>query len=201
MKAMTARSVLILSGLLAGLIIASAGDGRAQENGAKSLPRIDQPTENSDVPDASMVDSEAITGAVMNEKDMLQYCVNISDDAREARYALIKRELAQKESEIEEKLGSLDGKLKAIKEYVDVRNQFQAAAEAQVVTIFATMRPDSAAQQLAALDPRLAAAIIMKLDPKIASVILGEMKPKVAATLASFLTAAMMPEDKTEVGQ
>lgn len=194
---MRVGAVLIFSGLMVALAAARPDAGLAQEAAAapQTLPRIDEPLEKVEDLDAAMVDSDAITGAVMNEKDMLQYCVNIADDAREARYALIKRELAQAEADVDEKLASLDEKLKAVRDYVEIRNEFQAAAEDHVVSIFETMRADSAAQQLAALDMRLAAAIIMKLDPKISSNILGEMKPKAAARLASILTSAMMPQD------
>lgn len=208
---MNAGAVLILTGLAAALLLAGPDAGLAQEQGARALPRIDAPLPKPDMPavgsaGGGMVDSETITGAVMNEKDMLQYCVNISDDAREARYALLKKKLEETEADIDEKLVSLDGKLKAIKEYVEIRERFQAAAESQVVGIFGTMRPDAAAQQLAQLDTSLAAAIIMKLDPKVSSAILAEMRPKAAATLASILSMAMMPEekgpeDKAEPGQ
>ncbi|MCB1463477.1 MAG: MotE family protein [Nitratireductor sp.] len=162
------------------------------------LPKSDMPGA---VADAGMIDADIITGAVMNEKDMLQYCVNVSDEAREARYALIKAKLDETEAEVDQKLVSLEKKLKAVREYVEIRKEFQAAAEAQVVSIFGTMRPDAAAQQIARLDVRLAAAIIMKLDPKVSSIILAEMRPKAAATLAGFISASMMSEEKVGTDQ
>lgn len=143
------------------------------------------------------VDSDLVTGAIMTEKDMLQYCVNISDMAREARYSIIQQKLEDTQVQIDEKLVSLDEKLKAIKEYVEIREQFRAAAKAQVVSIYEAMRPDAAAKQMSELDTGMAAAIIMKLNPKISSGILTEMKPDEAASIARYLAAAMQqPEDQ-----
>lgn len=224
---MNRSAVLILAGLFAtgGTAYPVAAFAQAQSQpqalaqalaqGDGVMPRIDAPLPkvdmaNADLPksdmpgavaDAGMIDADIITGAVMNEKDMLQYCVNVSDEAREARYALIKAKLDETEAEVDQKLVSLEKKLKAVREYVEIRKEFQAAAEAQVVSIFGTMRPDAAAQQIARLDVRLAAAIIMKLDPKVSSIILAEMRPKAAATLAGFISASMMSEEKVGTDQ
>ena len=149
--------------------------------------------------DPASIDLDTVTGAVMTEKDMLQYCVNIADSARETRYAIIDSKLDEKQSQIDEKLGQLAEKIAAIKEYVEIREQFRAAAEKQVVTIYESMRPDAAAGQLSELDTGLASAIIMKLDPKVSSKILTEMQPKQAAQIANYLTAAMKaPEHRQE---
>jgi len=124
---------LIVSGLLALSLAAYSGAGKAQtvDTMPKPMPRIDAPMPlgggaQADMPDANAVDSETTTGAVMNEKDMLQYCVNISDGAREARYVLIKKKLEKTQAEIDEKLVALDKKLKDIKAYVEVRDKFQS---------------------------------------------------------------------------
>ena len=47
------------------------------------------------------------------------------------------------------------------------------------------MRPDAAAQQLAAMDEETAAAVLTKLDPRIASIILNEMDRAQAARLTA----------------
>lgn len=146
--------------------------------------------------DPTAIDTDAVTGAVMTERDMLQYCVNIADSARETRYAIIDGKLDEKKTQIDEKLAQLDEKMNAIKEYVEIREKFRAAAESQVVTIYETMRPDAAAGQLSQLDTGLSAAIIMKLDPKVSSKILTEMSPKQAAQIANYLTVAMQHADK-----
>lgn len=165
--------------------------GRAQDEGQGLLPAIEADPRPTSADDPLSVDSDLVTGAIMTEKDMLQYCVNISDMAREARYSIIEQKLDEKQSEIDTKLVSLDEKLKAIKDYVEIRERFQAAAQAQVVGIYETMRPDAAAKQLSELDTGMAAAIIMKLQPKVSSNILTEMRPENAAAIARYLTAAM----------
>ena len=52
-----------------------------------------------------------------------------------------------------------------------------------MLRIYARMRPDAAALQLAALDEETAAAVLTKLEPRTASLILNEMDPAQAARL------------------
>lgn len=146
-------------------------------------------------------DTEAVTGAVMNEKDMLQYCVNISDKAKEARYARIRTELEQTGREIDEKLGKLDAKLAEIRDYVDRREKFLENARGALIEIFGTMRADAAAAQLSELDAISASAILMKLPAERASTIMNEMSPKQAAEIAQMLIAASKGPKPDEVSQ
>jgi flagellar motility protein MotE (MotC chaperone) len=146
-------------------------------------------------------DTEVVTGTVMNEKDMLQYCVNISDKAKEARYARIRTELEQTGREIDEKLGKLDAKLAEIRDYVDRREKFLENAKDSLIQIFGTMRPDAAAAQLSELDAISASAILMKLPAERASTIMNEMSPKQAAEIAQTLIAASKGPKPNEVSQ
>jgi flagellar motility protein MotE (MotC chaperone) len=146
-------------------------------------------------------DTEAVTGTVMNEKDMLQYCVNISDKAKEARYARIRTELEQTGREIDEKLGKLDAKLAEVRDYVDRREKFLENARDSLIQIFGTMRADAAAAQLSELDAISASAILMKLPAERASTIMNEMSPKQAAEIAQTLIAASKGPKPNEVSQ
>jgi flagellar motility protein MotE (MotC chaperone) len=146
-------------------------------------------------------DTETVTGTVMNEKDMLQYCVNISDKAKEARYARIRAELEQTGREVDEKLGKLDAKLAEIRDYVDRREKFLENASGSLIEIFGTMRADAAAAQLSELDAISASAILMKLPAERASTIMNEMSPKQAAEIAQTLLAASKGPNPNEVSQ
>jgi flagellar motility protein MotE (MotC chaperone) len=159
------------------------------------------PSQSKDGGEDLAPDTEAVTGAVMNEKDMLQYCVNISDKAKEARYARIRTELEQTGREIDEKLGKLDAKLAEIRDYVDRREKFLENARGALIEIFGTMRADAAAAQLSELDAISASAILMKLPAERASTIMNEMSPKQAAEIAQMLIAASKGPKPDEVSQ
>jgi flagellar motility protein MotE (MotC chaperone) len=161
----------------------------------------DAPSQPKDGGEEMAPDTEAVTGAVMNEKDMLQYCVNISDKAKEARYARIRTELEQTGREIDEKLGKLDAKLAEIRDYVDRREKFLENARGALIEIFGTMRADAAAAQLSELDAISASAILMKLPAERASTIMNEMSPKQAAEIAQMLIAASKGPKPDEVSQ
>ena len=56
--------------------------------------------------------------------------------------------------------------------------------------IYARMRPDAAAVQLAAMDEETASAVLTKLEPRTASLILNEMEPTQAARLTATISGA-----------
>ena len=63
--------------------------------------------------------------------------------------------------------------------------------------IYARMRPDAAASQLAAMDEETAAAVLTKLNPRNASAILNEMPPARAARLTMTIAgAAKVPPEQ-----
>ncbi len=64
-----------------------------------------------------------------------------------------------------------------------------------VVTIYAKMRPDSAALQLAAMEDPVAAAILVKLPPRASSAILNEMEAGRAARLARSMAGSDVEPD------
>lgn len=201
------------SALALAAILASAGPAAAQyiDLPAPPIPLVRDLAPSKDTAGTSSQateggeelapDTEAVTGAVMNEKDMLQYCVNISDKAKEARYSRIRTELEQTGREIDEKLGKLDAKLAEIRDYVDRREKFLENARGALIEIFGTMRADAAAAQLSELDAISASAILMKLPAERASTIMNEMSPKQAAEIAQMLIAASKGPKPDEVSQ
>ncbi|MEW9835262.1 hypothetical protein ABUE29_06805 [Mesorhizobium sp. ZMM04-4] len=66
-----------------------------------------------------------------------------------------------------------------------------------MVKIYSGMRPDAAAERLAAMDTVLAASILMKIDTRKAGVILNEMEKKAAAMLTGIMAATARRTDPT----
>lgn len=119
-----------------------------------------------------------------------QYCANIADAAADARFAWQKRMLADLEKDIEQRIARLETKTAEYQKWLARRDEFVKRAQESLVGIYARMRPDAAALQLAASDEETAAAVLSKLDTRVASSILAEMEPNQAARLASIMAGA-----------
>jgi flagellar motility protein MotE (MotC chaperone) len=135
-------------------------------------------------PPRRKVDAAPLDAAV---KD---YCVNIAAAASDARFLLQKKELASIEAEVAKRMTALDEKIAEYQKWLARRDEFSKKANETVLRIYARMRPDAAASQLAALDDETAAAVIMKLEPRTASLILNDMEPARAARLAATIAGA-----------
>ena len=136
-----------------------------------------------------------VVGAIGANSEVKKYCINILDEAKEARHALLAERLADMQASADLKLDELDERIAVLKNWMQKREQFLANAKDSLVQIFQTMRPDSAAQQLTEMDTVLSAAIIAKLEPKYSSAILAEMAPEDAAKIAMMLTHAVSLDD------
>ncbi len=115
------------------------------------------------------------------------YCVNIVDAAADARVAWQRKMLAGAGEEIDKRIVLLEEKTVEYQKWLARRDEFTKRANETVLKIFARMRPDAAALQLAALDQETAAAVLIKLEPRLASLILNDMDPGHAAKLTSTI--------------
>jgi flagellar motility protein MotE (MotC chaperone) len=124
-----------------------------------------------------------------------EYCINIADDAADARAAWQAKTLKELEKELDARIAALEAKRAEYESWLARREAFLEKAENGLVEIYSKMKPDAAAQQLALLDEETAAAIIMKLNARSASTILNEMDPSRAAKLTkTWSQAAERPE-------
>ncbi|MBN7756730.1 MotE family protein [Nitratireductor aquimarinus] len=133
--------------------------------------------------------------ATMKPAEVERFCANIADAARDRRYALQAMELEKLKGEVDERIAALEQKRADYEGWLQRRNIFLAQAEAGIVEIYSSMRPDAAAERLAEVRVELAAAILMKLEPRTAGIILNEMNSKSAATLTTIIASAARPED------
>jgi len=128
--------------------------------------------------------------------DAATFCANIGDAARDARAAWETQTLNALKMEIERKTAALDAKRVELEDWVKRRDDFRKLAEETIVDIYARMRPEAAAQQLAALDAETAAAVLVKLNARVAGAILSEMDTPRAVTLASLISASANAQDE-----
>ncbi|WP_274425763.1 MotE family protein [Chelativorans sp. YIM 93263] len=127
--------------------------------------------------------------------EVQRFCTNIADEARDHRYALQKQELARLREEVDGRIVALEDKRAEFEIWLDRREAFLDKATNGLVEIYASMRPDAAAERLAEVRVELAAAILMKLKPRDAGVILDEMNSESAAMLTTIIASAARPED------
>lgn len=123
-------------------------------------------------------------------QDLLRFCSNIADPARERRYALKQAELEGLQAEIDERMARLEERRAAYEEWRSKRDEFVLQAQDSLVAIYSRMRPDAAAERLQLLGPPLAAAIVMRLKPSLAGTILNEMDADAAARVSSVIAAS-----------
>src|SRR5690349_10634039 len=88
------------------------------------------------------------------EETVINYCLNISDKVAEVRLARQTQALKALESRLDEKTRKLEQRQEELKQWIRQRNELQNAAEAGLVSIYATMDPEAAAKQMANLDLR-----------------------------------------------
>ena len=142
------------------------------------------------------VDQERLTtGAVMRDSEMLNYCINIHDRAKEVRSSVLNDKLKEIGTDVDSKLTELEKKIEELKFWTKKREIFLDSTNNALVKIFETMKPDAAASQFTEIGPKITSAIILKLNPKISSAILTEMEPSDAAKIAIILTNALEEDD------
>jgi flagellar motility protein MotE (MotC chaperone) len=118
------------------------------------------------------------------------YCANIANPAADARFAWQKKMLADMEQEIAKRIALLEEKTAEYQKWLARRDEFSQKANETVLRIYARMRPDAAAVQLAALDEETAASVLTKLEPRTASLILNEMESTQAVRLTATISGA-----------
>jgi len=141
----------------------------------------------------SDVDTQPVISKQAVQNDAQQYCNNIAGAAIDARYTWQTKKLTELEDQIKSRISELEQKQEEYKEWIKHREDLEKKAEENLVGIYAHMRPEVAATQLAALDDDMAAAVLTQLNPRIASAILNEFQPEHAARLANVMAGHPAP--------
>ena len=118
------------------------------------------------------------------EKIARIYCSNNIASAAEARVAWQNSRLVELETEVTKKSEALAVLIQESRAWVEKREKLLRSARDNLVEVYAKMRPEVAAQQLAAMSEESATSIIARLNARSASAILNEMGSERAARLA-----------------
>ncbi|WP_321337562.1 MotE family protein [uncultured Cohaesibacter sp.] len=119
--------------------------------------------------------------------DANSFCENISDLASEQRYAWQLQNLIALQSDIDERLEKLEALRADVKDWIAKRDKVLSDVKEHIILVYERMRPEAAAERLAAVDDEVAIALLAKMKPRVVSAILNEMD----AAKASDLTQEM----------
>ena len=142
----------------------------------------------------SEIDYET-TGSVSRRHNGESYCINILDEAKETRNAILTERLTDLESQVDRKLDLMAERIATLKIWTEKREKFLEKTNDSLIQIYQSMRPDAAASQLTEIGPAMSASIIAKLEPKYSSAILTEMKASDAAQITLVLTQLAAEND------
>jgi flagellar motility protein MotE (MotC chaperone) len=135
--------------------------------------------------DAAM--PEAVVTAAEPQED---YCANIADKARDARYVLQNQAIADASATLAAEKQAFTAERAAFEAEQKKRNAELVVAQKGVVDIYAKMKPDVAAAQLEFIGIETASAILRELNVRSASTILNEMNAETAAKISKRLASA-----------
>ena len=164
---------------LAVLLLASpssAQDGRPPAK-QKSKATVERPA-----PEKSVAEKPG-------DSDASRFCASVGPSIVEARIAWQTKRLAELDAQVRQRIADLEKAETAARDWIARRDALMAAANDDVVAIFAKMQAEAAARELSAMDERIAAAILGKLKPSAASAILDEMESERANRLVGLLSA------------
>jgi flagellar motility protein MotE (MotC chaperone) len=119
--------------------------------------------------------------------DIERFCANTAPLAGEARLSWQTARLRELEAQVDQRLQVLEARKTEFNAWMRKRDEAMRHATESVVAIYVRMRPDSAAQQLAAMEDAIAAAVLAKLPSRAAGAILSEMESGRAARLSRVM--------------
>jgi flagellar motility protein MotE (MotC chaperone) len=125
--------------------------------------------------------------------EIQKFCTNIADAARDQRYLLQKQELEKLQADVDARIQALEQRTAEYQDWLKRRNDFLARAQAGLVDMFKTMKPDAAAPQLQEMRMEIAAAIIMQLPARQSALFLSEMDPEKAGMISTIISSATDP--------
>jgi flagellar motility protein MotE (MotC chaperone) len=182
---------VLTAAIVAALPLARAGAEEAQQPVHAEAQQ--EPVTAAEATPASPAPKAQQLSELTSEEEVQKFCTNIADAAKDRRYLLQKQELEKLQGDINQRITILEKRKAEYQDWLTRRNEFLKQTEANLISVYKTMKADEAAPQLEELKPEIAASIIMKLPPRQSGLILSEMEPRKAAMVAAVMTSAVDP--------
>jgi len=138
-------------------------------------------------------DNQSASGKMQKApvSDIQKFCLNNIGVLKDARLRWQTAKLSELEKRLQKQIEELDAKRVEYSQWLARRDEAMKAIQENVVAIYAQMRPETAAQQLAAMEDNMAAIILGKLTSRKASAILNEMEAGRAAKLTNTIVGPL----------
>nr|WP_316652345.1 MotE family protein [uncultured Gellertiella sp.] len=191
----TWRAAGLLAGTLAALAVfapAGAEEAAPQQQPVAADGQVSAPAPAGEAAVKLKLRQQPLT-EMSSEEEIKKFCTNIADAAKDRRYLLQKQELDKLQADINSRITILEKRKAEYQDWLKRRNDFLAQTEANLISVYKTMKADAAAPQMEQLNPEVAASIIMKLPARQSGLILSEMDPRKAAMVAAVMTRAVDP--------
>jgi flagellar motility protein MotE (MotC chaperone) len=148
---------------------------------------------------ASPGPDEAKAKAAASDKnsEVSRYCAAVAPSVAESRVVWQTKRLNELDGEIKQRLAALEKAEAAAREWVEKREALMKSASDDIVAIYSKMSPESAANQIGAMDDDIAVAILARLKPQAAGAILDQMEAARASKLAAGLSGLSRDEKKS----
>ncbi|WP_051955716.1 MotE family protein [Beijerinckia mobilis] len=144
-------------------------------------------------PKPKQEDNQTVSGKTQKVpiSDIQKFCLNNIGILKDARLRWQTAKLSELEKRLRKQIEELDAKRVEYSQWLARRDEVMKAIQENVVAIYAQMRPETAAQQLAAMEDNMAAIILGKLTSRKASAILNEMEAGRAAKLTNTIVGPL----------
>lgn len=133
--------------------------------------------------------------------EIKKFCTNIADPARDQRYLLQKQELQKLQSDVDARIAILEKRKTEYEDWLKRRDAFMSKASDNLVEIYKSMKPDSAAQSLESVRIDISAAIIMKMPARQSSLVLAAMTADKAAAITNIMASASDPTTSSKTAK
>lgn len=182
--------VIVLGGLLLpGFVSASETDAAPPRAAAPAPPPAPLPAVPVMPVVAGAAAGQGASGLPAPRNETQQYCSNIAAAAADARYAWQRKQLTDLQAQLKQQTAELDAKQTEIRAVLARRDEMMKKANDTVIGLYAHMKAEAAASQLAALDNEMAAVILSQLNQRQATSILNEIPPEKAARLVTAIAS------------
>jgi flagellar motility protein MotE (MotC chaperone) len=177
--------------MLLSSVLATAVSAETTLPGHSLEPKKDDTSRPSNVKPQGVPETKALPTEIQ------QFCANNAALMGDVRAMWQTARLQEIEIQVKNRISELEAKREQYADWIKKHEDALKKAQDDVVAIYAHMKPDAAAQQIAAMDDAIAAAILAKLSTRGASLILNEIEPGRAARLTnSMLGPNGSPLDK-----
>ncbi len=110
-----------------------------------------------------------------DDREFEKYCANVAASINAARLAKQEKQIREAEGQLLQRRDELEAKRQELVQLIEKYDSLVRKADETIVALYAKMKPDVAAAQIAGLDDEVAASVLLQMKPKISSAILNEM--------------------------